>query len=56
MVLNHLDSVVFNQVFLLSPLQCIVPHCRNCKRLHEFEEIEIYRAIEVTVDSKVENS
>ncbi len=34
-------GVVFYQVFLLSPLQCTVTHYRNCKRLHEFEEIEI---------------
>jgi hypothetical protein len=58
MVLNHLDSVVFNQVFLLSPLQCTATHCRNCKRLREFEEIEIsrlsYRGN--SVNSKEENS
>ncbi len=37
----------FYQVFLLSPLQCTVAvvysSCRNCKRLREFEEIEISR-------------
>ncbi len=33
----------FYQVFLLSPLTCTVTHCRNCKRLREFEEIEILR-------------
>ncbi len=27
--------------FLFSPLQCIVTHSRKCKRLREFEEIEI---------------
>ena len=36
-------GVVFYQVFLLSPLQCTATHCRNCKRLSEFEEIEISR-------------
>jgi hypothetical protein len=40
--LNHREGgVVFYQVFLLSPLQCTVTHYRNCKRLREFEEIEI---------------
>jgi hypothetical protein len=34
-------GVVFYQVFLLSPLQCM--HCRNFKRSREFEEIEISR-------------
>ncbi len=29
--------------FLLSPFQCTVTHCRSCKRLREFEEIEISR-------------
>jgi hypothetical protein len=39
--LNHMDgSVVFQQAFLLSPLQCTVTHCRNCKSFLEFEEIE----------------
>ncbi len=38
--LNHREGgVVFSQVFLLSPLQCGVTNCRNCKRLREFEEI-----------------
>ncbi len=36
-------GVVFYQVFLPSPLQCTATHCRNCKRLREFEEIEISR-------------
>jgi hypothetical protein len=36
--LNHREGgMVFYQVFLLSPLQG--SHCRNSKRLHEFEEI-----------------
>jgi hypothetical protein len=40
--LNHGDGgVVFFQVFLLFPLLCRVTHYRNCKRLREFEEIEI---------------
>jgi hypothetical protein len=40
--LNHREGgVFFHQVFLLSPLQCTVLNCRNCKRLREFEEIEI---------------
>jgi hypothetical protein len=34
-------GMVFYQVFLLSPLQCTVTYSRNCKRLREFEEIEI---------------
>ncbi len=56
--LNHSEGdVVFYQVVLLSPLQCTVKHHRNCKRLREFEEIEISRqAVEVTVNSKEENS
>ena len=36
-------GVVFYQVFRLTPLQCTVTQCRNCKRLREFEEIEISR-------------
>ncbi len=36
--LNHREGgLVFYQVFFLSPLQCIVTHYRNCKRLREFE-------------------
>jgi hypothetical protein len=57
--LNHREGgVVFYQVFLLSPLQCTVTNCRNCKRLREFEETEISRQSyrEVTVNSKEENS
>ncbi len=48
--------MVFCQVFLLSLLQCIVKNwnCGTCKRLREFEEIEISR--QVTVNSKEENS
>ncbi len=37
--------MVFYQVFLLSPVQCTVTNFRNCKRLCEFEEIEILRQI-----------
>ncbi len=50
--LNHCEGgMVFYQVFLLYPLP------RNCKRLLEFEEIEISsKAIEVTVNNKEENS
>jgi hypothetical protein len=52
--------MVFYQVFQLSTLQCTVnekPNCRNCKRLREFEEIEISRQTgEVTVNSKEENT
>jgi hypothetical protein len=33
------EGGVFYQVFLLSPLQCAAMHCRNHKRLREFEEI-----------------
>ncbi len=43
-------GMVFYQVFLLYLY-------RNCKRLREFEEIEISRkAVEVTVNNKEENS
>jgi hypothetical protein len=51
-------GVVFYQVFLLSPLQCTVMLYRICKRLREFEEIEIsmQRCIEVTLNRKEENS
>ncbi len=42
--LNHRKGdTVFYQVFLLSPLQCIVTHWRNCQKLREFEEIKISR-------------
>jgi hypothetical protein len=42
--LSHREGgVVFHQVFLIFPLQCTVTHCRNCKRLREFEEIETSR-------------
>ncbi len=42
--LNHREGgKVFYQVFLLSPLQCTVTNCTNCKRLREFEETEISR-------------
>ncbi len=41
-LLNHREGgVVFHQVFLLSPLQCTVLNCRNCKGLRELEEIQI---------------
>ncbi len=58
--LNHMEvDMVFYQVFHPSPLQCTVMNCRNCKRLREFEELEISRQscrVEVTVNSKGENS
>ncbi len=38
---NREGGVFFYQDFLLSPSQCAVTHYRNCKRLREFEEIEI---------------
>jgi hypothetical protein len=42
--LNHREGgLVFYQVFLLSPLQYTELNSRNCKMLHEFEEIEISR-------------
>ncbi len=47
-------GMFFYQVFLLSLLQCTVTNSRNCKRLREFEDIEISR--QVTVNSKEENS
>jgi hypothetical protein len=49
--LNHRDGgMVFYQVFLLFPV-------RKCKRLREFEEIEISsKAVNVTVNNKEENS
>ncbi len=42
---NHgKGGLVFDQVFLLSPLQCTVTElCRNCKWLRQFEEREISR-------------
>jgi hypothetical protein len=50
-------GVVFCQVFFLSPLQCTVTHYRNCKRLSEFDEIEIsMQSCRVTLNSKEENS
>jgi hypothetical protein len=40
--LNHRKGGgVLYQFFLLSPLKCTVTHYRNCKRLREFEEIDI---------------
>ncbi len=41
--LNHREGgTVFYQVFLVSPLRCTVTELyRNCKRLHEFEEIQM---------------
>jgi hypothetical protein len=48
-------GVVFYQVFLLSLLPCTVTHYKNCKRLCEFEGIEISRQscnVEVTLNSK----
>ena len=42
--LNHREGgVVLHQLFLLSPLQCTAMHYRICKKLREFEEIEISR-------------
>jgi hypothetical protein len=41
--LNHREGgMVFYQVFHLSPSQCNC-NCRNCKRLREFEEMDISR-------------
>jgi hypothetical protein len=41
--LNHREGgMFFYQVFHLSPSQCSC-NCRNCKRLREFEEMEILR-------------
>jgi hypothetical protein len=38
--LSHMEgSMVFYQVFLLSPLQCTVQAVDICTRLREFEEI-----------------
>jgi hypothetical protein len=58
--LNHREGSVvwFSIRFSLLPLlHCTVTHCRNCKRLREFEEIEISStAVEVTLISKEENS
>jgi hypothetical protein len=53
--LNHREeSMVFNQVILLTPVQCAVMNSRNYKRLREFEEINILR--QVTLHRKEENS
>jgi hypothetical protein len=56
--LNHREGGgVLYQFFLLSPLQCTVTLCRNCKRLREFEELKSqWKAVEVTLNSKEENS
>jgi hypothetical protein len=56
--LNHREGgMVFSQVFLLSHLQCTVTNCRNFKRLHEFEEIEISgQSCRDNCESKEENS
>ncbi len=41
---NHRElGMVFCQVVFFSPLQCTVTNCESCKRLREFEEIEISR-------------
>jgi hypothetical protein len=38
--LNHREgSLVFFQVYLLSPFLCTETELRNCKRLREFEEM-----------------
>jgi hypothetical protein len=52
--LNHRErGMAFYQVFSFT----VYSHCKNCKRLREFEEIDISRqAVEVTVNSKEENS
>jgi hypothetical protein len=34
------EGMVFYQIFLISPVRCTVTHCRNCKRLREFEEMK----------------
>jgi hypothetical protein len=34
------EGMVFYQVFLISPVRFTVTHCRNCKRLREFEEMK----------------
>jgi hypothetical protein len=40
--LNHWEGgEVLYQLFLLSPLQCTVSLYRNCKRLREFENINV---------------
>ncbi len=56
--LNHrVGGMVFYQVFLFFPLMYTVPDDRNCKRLREFDEIEISRqSCRWTVNSKKENS
>jgi hypothetical protein len=58
-LLNHREGSVvwFSIRFSLLPLlQCTVTHCRNCKRLREFKEIEISStAVEATLISKEKN-
>ncbi len=49
--------MVFYEVFLLSPLKCTVTHCKNFKRLREFQEIDSQdKVVEWTLNSKEENS
>jgi hypothetical protein len=53
--LNHREGGMgLHQVFLPFLLQCIATNSRNCRRLREFEEIEISK--QVPVNSKDENS
>jgi hypothetical protein len=56
--LNHGEGgTVFYQIFLLSSLQCtVIELYRNCKRLREFEAIEISRQSCRGVNCNEENS
>ncbi len=54
--LSHREgSMVFYQVFLLSPLQCTVQAVEICKRLCKFEEIcnrlREFEEIEISMES-----
>jgi hypothetical protein len=50
-------DVIFYQIFLISPIQCTVTHCRNCKRLCDFEEKESQDiSVEVILNNKEETN
>ena len=56
--LNHREGGAFLSGFppFSFKVQCTLTHCRNCKRLREFVEIEISRQSCATVNNKEENS
>jgi hypothetical protein len=53
--LNHREGgEVFYQVFLLSPLQCTLTHCRNGSLKLKYKSHG--KAVDVTLNRKEENS